>query len=118
MGILRITIRNTISQIESGATSAVYRLRSRRLGRRPKGDRPSMTTEPLRALIESGEEHGCINLSEFSELVQDLELGDEELSALYEQLEERHVELTDDCGNHKVADSTYVIGDLATMTTD
>ncbi len=77
-----------------------------------------MSTDQLKALIEQGEERGCINLSVFVELVQELELEDEALAALYENLEERHIELSDDCSNDRVEDSTYVNGDLATMTTD
>jgi RNA polymerase primary sigma factor len=77
-----------------------------------------MATDQLRALIDQGEERGCVNLSAFSELVQELELDDEQIAALYEQLEERHIELTDDCSNTTVEDSTYVNGDLAAMTTD
>ena len=36
-----------------------------------------MSHDALRALIEHGEEQGCINLSAFSELVQELELEGE-----------------------------------------
>jgi RNA polymerase primary sigma factor len=71
----------------------------------------------IAAILDRGEEHGCLNLSEFSEFVQEQELSDEELERLYAQLEERHIELTDDCGRSH-ADSTYVNGDLAHATTD
>jgi RNA polymerase primary sigma factor len=77
-----------------------------------------MSQDQLKALIEQGEERGCVNLSTFSELVQELEIGDDDLAALYEQLEERHIELTDDCSNSFNENSTYVNGDLAAMTTD
>jgi RNA polymerase primary sigma factor len=77
-----------------------------------------VSQDQLKALIEYGEEHGCINLSAFSDLVQELELPDEQLAGVYEQLEERHIELTDDCGNTFAEDSTYVNGELAAMTTD
>jgi RNA polymerase primary sigma factor len=78
-----------------------------------------MSPDRLKALIEQGEELGCINLSSFTELVQELELDDEEVARLYEQLDERRIELTDDCSVQPGADeSTYVNGDLAAMTTD
>jgi RNA polymerase primary sigma factor len=77
-----------------------------------------MSTDQLRALIEQGEERGCVNLSAFNDLVQELDLGDDDVAALYEQLDERGVELTDDCTNGHTEDSTYVNGDLAAMTTD
>jgi RNA polymerase primary sigma factor len=48
------------------------------------------------ALIDRGEERGCVDLAEVDELAQSLELEDEELSALYEQLHARHIELRDD----------------------
>ena len=77
-----------------------------------------MSTDQLRALIDQGEERGCVNLSAFSELVQELELDDEAIAAVYEQLDERGIQLTDDCANATVEQSTYVNGDLAVMTTD
>src|SRR5205085_858125 len=80
--------------------------------------RPLMTQEQLTSLLEQGEAEGCINLSAFSELTQELELEGEELEALYEQLDERGIALTDDCGVGVKEDSTYVNGDLAVATTD
>src|ERR687885_2293045 len=76
-----------------------------------------MTQEQLAAFLERGEEQGCLNLSAFTELTQELELDDEQLEALYADLDERGIELTDDCG-HEARDSTYVNGDLAVQTTD
>ncbi len=53
----------------------------------------------LTALIDQAEEQGCVNLSQFSELLQELELDEDELARVYEQLEERGIELSDDCGH-------------------
>jgi RNA polymerase primary sigma factor len=71
-------------------------------------------------LLDRGEEQGCLNLSQFSEYLQEADLGDDEVEALYGQLEERHIELTDDCArtNVETETPTYVNGELATMTTD
>jgi RNA polymerase primary sigma factor len=77
-----------------------------------------MSQDQLRALLEHGEEEGCINLSLFNELVQELELDEEEVSGLYEQLENQSITLTDDCGRPELAPSTYVNHDLAVTTTD
>jgi RNA polymerase primary sigma factor len=77
-----------------------------------------MSHDQLRILMEQGEEMGCINMSAFTALVQELELDDEELNGLYEQIEGRGIELTDDCGLPEVAESTYVNGEVAAMTTD
>src|SRR2546421_7456787 len=77
-----------------------------------------MSEDQLASLIEQGEVEGCINLSAFSELTQELELEGEELEAVYEQLDERGIALTDDCGVGSRPDATYVNGDLAVATTD
>ena len=72
----------------------------------------------LRKLMEHAEEMGCINMSAFTTLVQDLELDDDELTGLYEQIEERGIELTDDCSLPEVDEATYVNSEIAAMTTD
>ena len=76
-----------------------------------------ITTDQVDALVARSGEQGCVNLSHLYELVQEQELEDEDIRALYEQLEERAVEVSDDCGKES-DDSTYVNGDLAVATTD
>ena len=76
-----------------------------------------ITTDQVDALIAKSGEPGCVNLSHLNELVQEQELEDEDIRALYEQLEERAIEVSDDCGKESDA-STYVNGDLAVATTD
>jgi RNA polymerase primary sigma factor len=71
----------------------------------------------LETLLARGEDEGCVNLSQFNELVAADELDDDEIGRLYEQLEARGVDVTDDCGREQ-GDSTYVNGDLAVATTD
>jgi RNA polymerase primary sigma factor len=75
-------------------------------------------TQRIGPLLQRGEERGCINLSEFSELVQEGELDEDELEALYDELERRQIDLTDDCAREDAKDATYVNGDLAVATTD
>jgi RNA polymerase primary sigma factor len=82
------------------------------------GDSAPVSQDRLRLLIEHGEEEGCINMSAFNELVQELELDEEELGGLYEQLDERQIALTDDCGLPEVTESHFENGELAAMTTD
>jgi RNA polymerase primary sigma factor len=77
-----------------------------------------MSYDQLRILMEHGEEMGCINMSAFTSIVQELELDDDELNGLYEQIEGRGIELTDDCGLPEVEESTYVNSEVAAMTTD
>jgi len=77
-----------------------------------------MSTDPIATLLEHGAETGCVEISELNELADQLGLGDDEISNLYEQLEERGVDVKDDCGREKAESSTYVNGDLVTHTTD
>jgi RNA polymerase primary sigma factor len=74
-------------------------------------------TSLLETLLARGEEDDCVNLSRFNELVAAEELDDDEIGGLYEQLEERGIEVSDDCGREQ-NESTYVNGDLAVATTD
>jgi RNA polymerase primary sigma factor len=68
------------------------------------------------ALIERGEEVGCVNLSELSELTQ--ELPDEEAQAVADRLEASGIDVTDDCGRMSEPGPTYAIDELAVMTGD
>ena len=77
-----------------------------------------MSRDPVHAIIEQGEQRGCLDMSALNEALGELELGDDEVDALYRELEERGVDITDDCGRADATDGTYVNGDLATATTD
>src|SRR5213592_1683664 len=73
--------------------------------------------EPIAALIAEAERLGCLNLTRFNEFVAEHELDDDEVRGFYDQLDERGIEVTDDCGR-ETNKSTYVNGDLAVATTD
>jgi RNA polymerase primary sigma factor len=73
--------------------------------------------EPIAALIEEGERQGCLNLTRFNEFVGEHDLDDDEIRSVYDQLDERGIEVSDDCGR-ETEESTYVNGDLAVATTD
>ena len=73
---------------------------------------------PFAALIDRGEERGCVDLAEVDELAQALELEDEDLSALYEQLHARHIELRDDCTRADAPEAPIDDAHFATVTTD
>jgi RNA polymerase primary sigma factor len=77
-----------------------------------------MAADELTALIELGEREGCIELSEIARVADALELEDEDVERLYEDLQGRGIELSDDCGRAETPDSTYVNGNLAEATTD
>src|SRR3954462_7897174 len=72
----------------------------------------------IEALLERGEESGCLNLSELAELAQQLELSDDEAQALQELVEARGVELADDCANDVVSPAHYNHEELVAMTSD
>ena len=72
----------------------------------------------LQVLLEQGEELGCLNLSAVNEFLQEADLDEEQVEGFFEQLEERHIPLTDDCARPDAHESTYVNGDLAVATTD
>jgi RNA polymerase primary sigma factor len=77
-----------------------------------------MSHDRLRALMEHGEEQGCVNLSAFTEVAQELELADEELNAIYDRMEAHGIELTDDCSLPDVEETKYANDEVAAMTTD
>ncbi len=78
-----------------------------------------LTSRPeVVALVSRGEERGCVNLSQFYELVQALELLDADVDALESYLEGQGIELTDDCGREGVELTTFRNGELAAATTD
>jgi RNA polymerase primary sigma factor len=71
----------------------------------------------IAALIDRGEQAGCVTLSEVDELVQALELDDADLGQLYEQLDAHHIQLRDDCGREGEQSPLDDL-QLATATTD
>ena len=71
--------------------------------------------ERLQALLEQGEELGCLNLSAVSEFLVEAELDEEQTAGFFEQLEERNITLTDDCARPDAVEGTYVNGDLAVV---
>jgi RNA polymerase primary sigma factor len=74
--------------------------------------------EAIAVLIAHGEDEGCVCMSELERVSQELELDDEQVAALYQEIEERGLEMTDDCCKENAPDATYVNGDLVSATTD
>jgi RNA polymerase primary sigma factor len=72
----------------------------------------------LQALLDRGEEGGCIEYSEVDELAQTLDLEDEQVQEVYEEIEQRGIGLKDNCARESAPAATYVNGDLAHATTD
>jgi RNA polymerase primary sigma factor len=73
---------------------------------------------PFEALLDHGEDQGCLDLSEVEEAVQVLELEDDDVERLYDEIEKRGIEVRDDCGRESAPAATYVNGDVAVATTD
>ncbi len=71
----------------------------------------------IEALVDRGEENGCVTLAEATTLVQELELDDEATEALFDQLEAKGNDVSDDCGREAL-EPRYVNGELAASTTD
>jgi RNA polymerase primary sigma factor len=77
-----------------------------------------MSQDPIAALLEHGEEHGCVHMTELHEIVQKLELDEEEVEALIERLESHSIELTDDCSRVVELEVAYTNPQVASATTD
>src|SRR6478672_10520739 len=77
-----------------------------------------MTADPIALLVEHGEEHGCVHMTELYELAQKLELEEEDIEALLERLETHGIELTDDCSRAIEEDVAYTNQQVASATTD
>ena len=72
----------------------------------------------LAALIDRGEDRGCLELSEVDEFAQALELEEGDLGGLYEQLDARGITLRDDCGRESAPQAPVDDAALAHVTTD
>jgi RNA polymerase primary sigma factor len=77
-----------------------------------------MSQEQLKALMDHGGEVGCVNLSAFTAVLQELDLPDDEIASLYEKLDELGIEVTDDCSLPEVEETTYANNEVAAMTSD
>jgi len=77
-----------------------------------------MGSDPIAVLLEHGEEHGCIHLTELHDVAQRLELDEQELESILERLETHGIELTDECSRAIEETLAYTNVELATATTD
>jgi RNA polymerase primary sigma factor len=78
-----------------------------------------LTARPeVAALLGRGEERGCVNLWELDEVVQALDLLADDVDLIEEQLENRGIDLTDDCGRPSVEPTAFRNGEVAAATTD
>jgi RNA polymerase primary sigma factor len=88
------------------------------------GGSPSSPGETLQELVDELVARGelrpekCVDLSELSELARDYELSDDDFRSLEDLLDERGIDVRDDCGHNGVEQTRYVNDDLAERTTD
>jgi RNA polymerase primary sigma factor len=80
----------------------------------------SLLSDVVEELVARGEAEGrrCVDLSELSEVVNDSQLDEDDLQAVQDMLEERGLDVRDDCGRDHVEQTSYVNDDLAGRTTD
>jgi len=77
-----------------------------------------VSQDPIALLIEHGEEHGCVHMTELYEIVQRLELDEEDIESLLERLDSHGIELTDDCSRAIEEEVSYTNTSMASTTTD
>ena len=83
-----------------------------------------MSSDPIQNLVEElvsraeARETRCVALSDLSDVVQESELSEDDAQAVQDQLEERGLEVRDDCGREATDRTHYANGELAVQTTD
>src|SRR4051812_24066344 len=77
-----------------------------------------MSQVPLQLLLDHGEEHGCVNMTDLHQIVTRLELEEDEVETLYEQLDKHGIELTDDCSRVVEPSVEYTNALMAGATAD
>jgi RNA polymerase primary sigma factor len=84
----------------------------------------SVASESVQELVDQlvtrSEARGesCVELSELSELIQETDLSDEDAQLVHDMLQERGIDLRDDCGRQTTEQTSYSNGDMADRTTD
>jgi RNA polymerase primary sigma factor len=72
----------------------------------------------LASLLETGREHGCVNVSDVSRIGDELDLDGDGVQVLQQHLEEEGVSVTDDCGARNAPPTAVTHHDMAVYTTD
>ena len=78
---------------------------------------PGPLADLAEELVARGEADGghCVDLSVFSDVVQASQLDDDDLQALQDMLEERGLDVRDDCGRDQLEQTSYLNEDLASV---
>jgi RNA polymerase primary sigma factor len=72
----------------------------------------------LSALEQRLDDEGCVDMSDVNQIAESLDLREDGVRSLYEALQERGVEVSDDCAREGAGEGTYAHGELASSTTD
>jgi RNA polymerase primary sigma factor len=84
----------------------------------------SVASESVQELVDQlmtrAETRGdsCVELSELSELIQETDLTDDDAQLVHDMLQERGLDVRDDCGRRGVEQTSYAHADMAERTTD
>ncbi len=81
------------------------------------GERLRTLVDELSAQAAEHDDH-CVNLSELSHALQENDLSDEEADTVQDLLEQRGVEVSDDCGRARVEPTRFSNPEMAARTTD
>ncbi|MBA3347393.1 MAG: sigma-70 family RNA polymerase sigma factor [Actinobacteria bacterium] len=78
----------------------------------------TLLPDDVRTFVDALEASGCVELSEIDAIVATAHLDEDDTAALYDELEARAIEVTDDCGRAAGDGPEIVNGELTTSTTD
>src|SRR4051812_33761299 len=88
------------------------------------GSPGASTTDALRqdaeltALFDRGDDAGCLELSEISDLIKSSDLSEADVEALYQEIGARGITISDDCSREGAPEATYDNESLAGVTMD
>jgi len=77
-----------------------------------------MAQDLIALLIEHGDEHGCVNMTELHETLAKLDLEEDEVETVLERLESHGIVVTDDCSRLVEEEVVYTNQQIASATTD
>jgi RNA polymerase primary sigma factor len=78
----------------------------------------AVVEDRIKTLLDQGEEEGCLEVPVVEEALRELGFGDDEIQAVYDEVQERGIDLRENCAREAVPAPTYVAGDLAVATAD
>src|SRR5215208_1634260 len=78
----------------------------------------AVTEDRMTSLLDQGEEEGCLELPVLEEAFRELELPEDEVHALYDEIDGRGIQLREQCQREEIAAPQYVAADLAVATAD